>query len=116
MLDLLTPEAGALFVTRPRRNTQFRRLYSQPVERSSGLICDQHVELRLEHSRQRHPERLRRIRLWDPVTDNTLIFATNNSGLPALTICTLHKMRWQVELSFSSICAAERSSGSPRTP
>ena len=96
-------QSGAFFVTRPRRNTQFRRLYSQPVERNSGLICDQYVELRLEHSRQRYPERLRRIRFKDPVTNNTLVFVTNHFGLPALTVCTLYKMRWQVELFFKWI-------------
>jgi hypothetical protein len=96
-------QSGAFFVTRPRSNSQFRRVYSQPVDRSSGLICDQYVELILEHSRQRYPERLRRIRFKDPVTDKTLVFMTNHFGLPALTVCTLYKMRWQVELFFKWI-------------
>jgi hypothetical protein len=96
-------QSGAFYVTRPRNNSQFRRVYSQPVDRTTGLICDQHVELRLEHSRQRYPERLRRIRFRDPVTDKTLVFMTNHFALPALTICTLYKMRWQVELFFKWI-------------
>jgi hypothetical protein len=96
-------QSGAFFVTRPRSNSQFRRVYSQPVDRRTGLICDQHVELILQHSRQRYPERLRRIRFRDPVSDQTLLFMTNHFGLPALTICTLYKMRWQVELFFKWI-------------
>jgi len=125
VLDLLIPEAGAFyvmdrgyldfarlhrlhragsfFVTRARSNTKFRRLYSLPVDRSSGLICDQHVELTIAHSQQRYPERLRRIRFRDPETGNTLVFLTNHFGLPALSVCALYKSRWQVELFFKWI-------------
>jgi hypothetical protein len=31
------------------------------------------------------------------------VFLTNNMTLPALTICTLYKQRWQVELFFKWI-------------
>jgi hypothetical protein len=33
--------AGAFFVTRAKDNTRFNRLYSKPVDRMSGLVCDQ---------------------------------------------------------------------------
>jgi len=93
-------QAGSFFVTRAKSNSRFKRLVSHPVERSSGLICDQIVELTVFHSHQGYPERLRRIRFKDPETTKTLIFLTNNFTLPALTIGALYKSRWQVELFF----------------
>jgi len=95
--------AGSFFVTRPRSNARFRRLYSMPVDRSSGLICDQHVELIWFYSQKGYPERLRRIRFKDPASGKTLVFITNHFELPALSICALYKSRWQVELFFKWI-------------
>lgn len=94
---------GAFFVTRARANTQVNRLSSQPVDRSSGVICDQHVEFSRDRAKNRYPAQLRRIRFKDPVTQKTLVFLTNHFELPALKICTLYKMRWQVELFFKWI-------------
>ena len=93
-------QAGSFFVTRARSNFKCRRIYSSPVDRSSGLICDQQVELAVFYSSHGYPERLRRIRYKDPRTGKALVFLTNHFGLPALSICALYKSRWQVELFF----------------
>jgi hypothetical protein len=93
-------QAGSFFVTRGKSNSKFKRLVSQPVDRSTGLICDQVVELTVFYSHQGYPERLRRIRFKDPETAKTLVFLTNNFALPALTIGALYKSRWSVELFF----------------
>jgi hypothetical protein len=93
-------QAGSFFVTRAKSNSKFKRLISRPVERSTGLICDQVVELTLFYSHQGYPDRLRRIRFKDPETAKTLVFLTNHFALPALTIGALYKSRWQVELFF----------------
>jgi hypothetical protein len=93
-------QAGSFFVTRAKSNSKFKRLVSRPVDRSTGLICDQSVELTVFYSHQGYPERLRRIRFKDPETAKTLVFLTNNFALPALTIGALYKSRWQVELFF----------------
>jgi hypothetical protein len=93
-------QAGSFFVTRAKSNSKLRRLVSRPVDRSTGLICDQLVELTGFYSHQGYPERLRRIRYRDPETAKTLVFLTNNFALPALTIGALYKSRWKVELFF----------------
>jgi hypothetical protein len=93
-------QAGSFFVTRAKSNSKFKRLVSRPVDRSTGLICDQSVELTVFYSHQGYPERLRRIRFKDPETAKTLVFLTNNFALPALTVGALYKSRWQVELFF----------------
>ena len=96
-------QAGSFFVTRAKRNLNARRLYSAPVERSNGLICDQTVALNSFYSSQDYPAYLRRIRYRDPDTDKSLVFLTNHTLSPALTICALYKSRWQVELFFKWI-------------
>ena len=80
-----------------------RRVYSAPTDRSSGVICDQMVALNGFYVSKDYPVHLRRIRFKDPETGKTLVFLTNNTTLPALTIAALYKSRWQVELFFKWI-------------
>ena len=96
-------QAGAFFVTRAKSPMDARRVYSTATERASGVICDQLVMLNGHYSAKKYPEHLRRIRFKDPESGKTLIFLTNNTALPALTICALYKSRWQVELFFKWI-------------
>jgi hypothetical protein len=125
VLDLLIPEAGAyyvmdrgyvdferlyalhqtgaFFVTRAKTNLDARRLYSAATDRTTGILCDQTIALNGFYSQQHYPEHLRRIRFKDPDTAKTLVFLTNQTMLPALTIGALYKSRWQVELFFKWI-------------
>jgi transposase len=125
VLDLLIPEAGAIyvmdrgyidyarlhclhqaaafFVVRARANLDARRLYSAPTQRSEGVICDQTILLNGCRTSHDYPERLRRVRFKVPESGKTLVLLTNNTVLPALTICALYKSRWQVELFFKWI-------------
>jgi hypothetical protein len=96
-------QTGAFFVTRAKSPMDARRVYSADVDRASGVICDQRVMLNGYYSARKYPEHLRRIRFKDPESGKTLIFLTNNTALPALTICALYKARWQVELFFKWI-------------
>lgn len=96
-------QAGAFFVTRAKASMDARRVYSAATDRSSGIICDQQVMLNGYYSARRYPEHLRRIRFKDPESGKTLVFLTNNTALPASTICALYKSRWQVELFFKWI-------------
>jgi hypothetical protein len=96
-------DAGSFFVTRAKSNLKARRRYSRPVDRSTGLICDQTVLLTGFYSRQGFDRPLRRIRFNDPQTGKRLVFLTNNFALDALTIAKLYKYRWQVELFFKWI-------------
>jgi len=125
VLDILIPEPGAFyimdrgyvdfarlyvlaqglafFVTRGKSNLQCRRLYSRPVDKSTGLRCDQTIVLTGFYSRKDYPEKLRRIKYHDTETGKTFVFLTNNFALPALTIAKLYRYRWQVELFFKWI-------------
>jgi hypothetical protein len=96
-------QAGAFFVTRAKSPMDARRVYSAPTDRTTGVICDQRVMLNGYYSARKYPEHLRRIRFKDAESGKTLVFLTNNTALPALTICALYKSRWQVELFFKWI-------------
>ena len=95
--------AHAFFVTRAKSNTRLRRVYSTPVDRSTGMLCDQTVALTGVTSHKDYPEHLRRIRFKDAETGKTRVFLTNHFSLPPATICALYKARWQVELFFKWI-------------
>jgi hypothetical protein len=96
-------DAGSFFVTRAKSNLQAPRRYSHPVDRSTGLMCDQTIVLTGLYSCQDFATPLRRIRFKDPVTGKRLVFLTNNFALPAITITELYRCRWQVELFFKWI-------------
>jgi len=93
-------QAGSFFVTSAKRNMDAQRRYSHPVDRSTAVIFDQTLVLQGYQSSKDYPESLRGIRYRDPDSGKRLLFITNNTALPALTICTLYKARWQVELFF----------------
>src|SRR5437870_1102423 len=92
--------ASAFFVTRARKRFDFQRLYSQPVDRATGVIRDQIVTLVSPDPREGVPVQLRRLRYRDALTDQRLVFLTNNFNLPPLTIAELYRSRWQVQLFF----------------
>jgi hypothetical protein len=96
-------QAGAFFVTRAKRGMDARRVYSTPTDRGRGVICDQRVMLNGFYAAQHYPAHLRRIRFNDPASGKTLVFLTNDTRLPAVTIAALYKSRWQVELFFKWI-------------
>ena len=95
--------AGAFFVTRAKSNQKLRRIASRPVDRTTGVVCDQVVALTVKMSARRYPSRLRRVRYRDAEAGKTLVFLTNNFELPARTIADLYRCRWQIELFFKWI-------------
>lgn len=95
--------AGAFFVVRAKERQKFKRTRSRPVDRSSGIICDQDVRLTVRATRAKYPERLRRVRYRDPESGKSLQFLTNNFLATPLAIAELYKRRWQIELFFKWI-------------
>lgn len=96
-------QAQAFFVTRAKSNLQYRRVYSHPVDKTTGLRCDQTIMLTGTQPSQDYPIHLRRVKFYDAEHDKLLVFLTNNFDLPALTIADLYRCRWQVELFFKWI-------------
>jgi IS4 transposase len=125
VLDILLPEPGAFyvmdrgymdferlyalntncafFVTRAKSNTRYRRRYSLPVDKSTGVLCDQTIVLTGVKTAVDYPQPLRRIKYHDAQTAKTFNFLTNNFVVPALTVAELYRYRWKVELFFKWI-------------
>ncbi len=96
-------QSQAFFVTRAKSNFVFKRLYSQPVDKSTGVRVDQTVTVTGFYTLKDYPDKLRRICYLDAETNKRLVFLTNNFTLPAQVIAQLYKCRWQVELFFKWI-------------
>ncbi len=96
-------QSHAFFVTRAKRNTQFKRRYSHPVDRTTtNVLCDQTGVLTGYQSRQEYPAPLRRVVITDD-DGKRLTFLTNNFVLTPALIAALYRQRWQVELFFKWI-------------
>ncbi len=93
----------ATFVVRAKANLKFNRLSSGPVDRTTGVFCDQIIRLALPPSARAYPDRLRRVRFKDAGSGQDLVLLTNNVALPAVTVAELYRLRWQIELFFKWI-------------
>jgi len=96
-------EKKAFFIIRAKRNTQWKRLYSRPVDRSTGLRCDHAIRLTGVKAAQHYPDLLRRVKFYDVETKSIYVFLSNNFTLTPLQIAMLYKQRWQIELFFKWI-------------
>ena len=96
-------QAKATFVTRAKSNFKFKLRSSAQVDRSTGVICDQTVVLKIAVTAAKYPKKLRRIRYKDAETGKGYVFLTNDFSLPALTVTLIYKARWRIELFFKWI-------------
>ena len=125
ILDVLIPEPGSYyimdrgyidykrlyrlnkdlsyFIVRAKKNLKFKRLYSNKVDKSTGLRCDQVVKLTGFYQKKDYPETLRRVKFFDSEIDKRFVFLTNNFEISAITVALLYKNRWKIELFFKWI-------------
>ncbi len=125
LLDELTPEPGsfivmdrgfvdfqrlyrlhtalAFFVIRSKGNLAFRRRYSHPHDRATGVRSDQTIILTGPKTANLYPIALRRVHFYSPEREQRLVLLTNNFSIPALTVAALYRYRWQIELFFKWI-------------
>ena len=95
--------AGGKFVIRARKNLQFYRKSSAPVDRSSGLRCDQTIRLTGPKTKLLFPQKLRRVHLIDKEHQQDIVLLSNITGCSAAQISEYYKQRWQIELFFKWI-------------
>jgi len=95
--------SSAFFLVRAKKNIKFKRVYSHPVDRSTGLRCDQTIRLTGIFSSRNYPENMRRIRFHDDEHNQNIVLLSDNFQLPAHTLTDLYRCRWKVELFFKWI-------------
>ena len=95
--------SSSFFITRMKKKILYTRRYSRPVDKNTGLRCDQTIILDGINAKKDYPESLRRVGYFDDEIDKRFDFLTNNIVQPALIIADLYKCRWRVELFFKWI-------------
>lgn len=95
--------AKAFFVVRSKSNVKFKRMYSNKIDKSTGIKYDQIGKIEGFYSSKDYPEKIRKVKFFDVKKNKLLIFLTNNFELKAQDIALLYKQRWQVELFFKWI-------------
>ena len=96
-------QSGAFFIIRAKDNLKSVRIYSHPIDKSTGLRSDQTIRLKNYYSAKDYPEYLRHVRFFDSEHSQYYVFLTNNFSLPALTIAQAYKQRWKIEIFFKWI-------------
>jgi hypothetical protein len=96
-------QAGAFFVIRAKNNLAFQRVYSHPVDKSTGLRCDQTIKLKNHYASKDYPSHLRRVKFYDKEHEQHYVYLTNHFEAPALQIAILYLNRWKVEIFFKWI-------------
>lgn len=96
-------QAGAFFVVRAKKDLAFQRLYSHPVDKTTGVQCDQTIRFKNFYAAKDYPQKLRRVRYYDAETQKHLVFLTNHFDLSALDVARLYRCRWKIELFFKWI-------------
>lgn len=93
----------AFFVVRAKKNLRYRRLYSQKVNKTSGVRADQTIMLTVKKSIEAYPEVLRRVSYIDTEKNKRFVFLTNHFSISANMVADIYRQRWQVELFFKWI-------------
>jgi hypothetical protein len=96
-------QSRAYFVIRAKSNTKYKRQYSCPVDKTTGVQCDQIGHLSGRDALENYPKSLRRIRYYDSILDKRFVFLTNHMELSAKTVADIYRLRWQIELFFKWI-------------
>jgi len=94
--------AGVFFVTRLKRNADYTVVARRVPPQHRGIVCDQIIRFRGPLTRQKYPDRLRRVVLRT-ADGERLEFLTNHLTLGASTVARIYKDRWQIELFFKAL-------------
>lgn len=91
---------GAFFLMRAKKNLKVTRRYSHTVDDRQAIACDQTVMLTREVVARKYPAPLRRLRVRDAASGESIVLLTNHFALPATTVSALYRQRWQIEIFF----------------
>ncbi len=67
------------------------------------IMKDEIIELKNEASKNKYPNKLRRVSVWNEENQQVIELITNQITWSLNTISELYKSRWQVEIFFRDI-------------
>ena len=93
------------FVTRSKDNMDYELVEDFDVseERDRNVLQDSNIRLTGVKSQHDYPKLLRRVRYWDEVNKNELVFITNNRSWTATTVARIYRERWHIESFFKLV-------------
>ena len=91
-------EQKVQFVTRLKENADYEVVEKRPVPDKGNVRRDEVIFLVKGQECF-----LRRIEVWVPEKQQTMVFVTNHLKLAASTIAAIYKERWQIELFFKAL-------------
>ena len=94
---------GIYFVTRMKDNALYEVIGEKKVPQNRNVLKDEMVELKGPKAIEKCPYPLRRIEVYDPETEEVLVFLTNHMSLGATTISAIYKERWRIETFFKAL-------------
>jgi hypothetical protein len=95
--------AGAFFVTRPKDNLIYAVVERRETPTRGNILSDEIIRLTGVKTRQKYPETLRRIVVWDAENQREIVLISNLLHFAAITVAGIYKERWQIELFFKAL-------------
>ena len=92
---------GAYFIVRGKKNNDFKPLrWTRRFPPGSGILSDAIGYMDGQFTREKYPDKIRRIKYWDEENKREFIFFTNVLDISPMMVAELYHQRWQIELFF----------------
>lgn len=92
---------GAYFIVRGKKNNDFKPLrWTRRFPPGSGILSDAIGYMDGQFTREKYPDKIRRIKYWDEENKREFIFFTNALDISPMMVAELYHQRWQIELFF----------------
>jgi len=94
---------GAYFVTRLRQDLKTEIIENRSVPKNRNIQRDQLISLSSVQGQRECPFPLRRIEVWNPELQETVVLLTNHLGFGSSTIADIYRQRWKIEVFFKTL-------------
>ena len=92
---------GAYFIVRGKKNNDFKPLrWTRRFPPGSGILSDAIGYMDGQFTREKYPDKIRRIKYWDEENKREFIVFTNALDISPMMVAELYHQRWQIELFF----------------
>ena len=90
-------------MTRLRHDLTVEVIQERCVPQNRHILRDQLISLSSRQGQRECPFPLRRIEVWNPEQQETIVLLTNHPAFGASTISDIYRQRWQIEVFFKTL-------------